>query len=69
MPSQSSIYSMISINDSIYIGGDFSSVDSLGSSFSNIVEYNTSTNTLQALKGGGLNGVVKTIISEVDGKT
>lgn len=68
MPFQSSVYTMVSINDSIFIGGNFSGSDLLGSTFSNIVEYNTHSNTIQVLRGGGVNGAVNSILTKNEGK-
>jgi hypothetical protein len=59
---------MVSINDDIYIGGDFSGTDILGLGYSNIVHYNIKTSTLQALQGGGVNGIVNTIVASSEGK-
>lgn len=67
MPYQSTIYSMISVNDSIFIGGDFTSTDTSGASYTNIVGYNTSGNYLEALQGFGVNGPVNTVIVGTEG--
>ncbi|KAI8878452.1 hypothetical protein K501DRAFT_31212 [Backusella circina FSU 941] len=52
------VYTMTILNNIVYIGGKFTSTDSSGSNYTNIVSYDTTSNQMKALGESGPNGPV-----------
>jgi hypothetical protein len=52
------VYTMTILNNILYVGGKFTSADSAGSNYTNIVSYDTATNKMKALGESGPNGPV-----------
>ncbi|KAI7897873.1 cortical protein marker for cell polarity-domain-containing protein [Cokeromyces recurvatus] len=68
IPYNSLVNTMDFVNDSVYIGGEFSGIDTTNKEYKNIVRYDINSKTLKSLSGGGLDGSVaciKCISSEV----
>lgn len=53
----------------MFIGGNFTGTDKSNAKYNNIVQFDSSANTLKALAGGGLNSVVYSLDATSSGKS
>jgi hypothetical protein len=56
------------LNGNVYIGGNFTGTDKTNVTYTNIVQYDSSTSEIKALENGGLDGVVQSVACSDTGK-
>lgn len=68
VPYKSIVQTMqVNSNDDLYLAGTFTGKDKLNSPYTNIVQYDASVNQLRALAGGGLDGVIQSMVATSTG--
>jgi hypothetical protein len=68
IPYQSIVKSMDLLNGNVYIGGNFTGTDKTNTTYTNIVQYDSTANEIKALQNNGVNGIVQSVACSDTGK-